>query len=304
MTIRHLRIFIEVAKSGKMSLAANHFFISQPTVSQTISELERYYNVLLFERISKRLYITDAGRVLLSHATKIVNDFENLEHIMQSTAHEQPIRIGATITIGACILSPMVTKLREIHPNIKLSISVSNTKQIEQKLLNSELDIALVEGKIQNFDINTFPIINDYMAIICSSKHRLAQKREVSLEDLKNEGFLLREDGSSTRELFLNFMQIRKQPINIIWESNNPEAIKQAVLDNQGLAVMSIRLFEEELRNNQVQILKIDGCSLQRKFSLVYHKNKLISQQINSFISIAQGYKNPPALAKFSAKPW
>lgn len=116
MTIRHLKIFIEVVDSGKMSTAASRLFISQPTVSQAISELEVHYGGLLFERLSKKLYITEKGRKLLSYARNVVKSFDDMEDMMLQDKNIEKIRIGATNTVGNCILSEIISSYKEFEP--------------------------------------------------------------------------------------------------------------------------------------------------------------------------------------------
>src|SRR5690606_32244771 len=142
---RHLRIFIEVADSGKMSTAAAKLFISQPTVSQAIKELEEHYGGLLFERLSKKLYITEKGQKLLSYARNVVKQFDDMEEVMVQDNYVKKIRIGATNTVGDCILGDVINALRDINSQIEIYSYVNNTKNIEEKLLKSELDIGVVE---------------------------------------------------------------------------------------------------------------------------------------------------------------
>ncbi len=111
MTIRHLKVFIEVAEKGKMSAAAEALFITQPSVSQAIRELEEHYTTLLFERLSKRLYITEAGKLLYGYAKQVVSQFDLMEDNMAPDNLKEKLRIGATLTIGGSILSPLAKRL-------------------------------------------------------------------------------------------------------------------------------------------------------------------------------------------------
>lgn len=104
MTLRHLKIFVAVAETKSMSAAARRCFITQPTVSQTIHELEEHYHTILFERLSRKLYITEAGKNLLSHARQVIDQFEQLEQSMADDSITQRLRIGATLTVGVCLL--------------------------------------------------------------------------------------------------------------------------------------------------------------------------------------------------------
>lgn len=291
MTIRHLRIFIEVATSGKMSLTANKFFISQPTVSQIIAELESHYGVKLFERLSKKLYITPDGEKLLKYAKQTVLNFDELENAMKS--HNNTIlKIGASVTVGTYFLSPILKKFQSSNKNIKTTVQVNNTNQIINKILNSELDIAIVEGEVSNPDLITTPIAKDYLVLVCSKEHRFFGRPSICIEELSLENFILREEGSGTRQLFENFMKSYNIDINISWVCNNSEAIKNAVLNNFGISVISARLIEKELKDNSLYIVPIQNCSkysnclLERNFCLVMHKNKYKSKVLSNFENI------------------
>ncbi|MGI6227495.1 MAG: LysR family transcriptional regulator [Peptococcales bacterium] len=296
MTIRHLRIFIEVADSGKMSAAASRLFISQPTVSQAIKELEEHYGMLLFERLSKKLYITEKGKKLLSYARNVVKQFDDMEAMILETGYAEKIRIGATITVGECLLSHTINCLQQANPNIETYTYINNTKIIEEKLLKSELDIGIVEGNIKNPDLVSIPEVNDFLVLACSTSHPFANKKTVKLSELADESFAMREEGSGTRELFERYMMDNGVSIKIAWEAHSSEAIKKAVIENQNLAVISIRLLEEEIRNGQVYVIRNTGSDWDRYFSIVYHKNKFITDEMKSLIEIVENYKHTDIL--------
>lgn len=296
MTIRHLRIFIEVADSGKMSMAASKFFISQPTVSQAIRELEEHYGVLLFERLSKKLYITEEGRQLLSYARQVVNQFDNLEEKMLESNHVEKIRIGATITVGNCILPQVINDFKERNPGVEAYSCVNNTRIIEEKLLKSELDIGIVEGIIKSHDLISVPAVDDFLVLVCSSKHPFAKRKKIKLKELSNECFAMREQGSGTRELFENYIKSQAIAIKTLWEGNCPGAIKSAVLKNEYLAVISVRLVEDEIKNGSIHVIKNSECEWNRHFSIVYHKNKFVTEAMKSLMEVVKNYRNTDIL--------
>lgn len=292
MTIRHLRIFIEVVDSGKMSTAATKLFISQPTVSQAIKELEEYYGVLLFERLSKKLYITDKGKQLLSYARNVVKQFDDMEEIMLHDNYSRKIRIGATNTVGNCILGDVIRVFNKQYPGYEIYSCIGNTKEIEDKLLKSEVDIGIVEGVVKSQDLISVPEVNDFLVLICSADHPLAMKDTVSLEELDNENFIMREQGSGTRELFERYMLDKGVPIKIVSEANSSDTIKKAVLNSQYLAVLSIRLVEEEVKNGKIHVIQNMNCDWDRYFSVVYHKNKVLTNELESLIEVVKDYKH------------
>ncbi|MEG2290601.1 MAG: LysR family transcriptional regulator [Clostridium sp.] len=296
MTIRHLRIFVAVADSGKMSIAAAKFFISQPTVSQTIKELEEHYGVLLFERFCKKLYITEEGIRLLSYARHLVNEFDRLEEKMIEGNHIEKLRIGATVTVGNCILGDIINRFKKRNSQVETYAYVNNTKIIEEKLLKSELDIAIVEGKVKSSDLISIPVVNDYLVLVCSKKHGLAKKKKIKLEELSRVSFAMRESGSGTRELFENYMKDNGIEIKIVWEGNCPEAIKKTVIENQYFAVMSVRLIESEVKNDEIHVIQSSESAFDRCFSIVYHKNKFISGAMKGLIEMVVDYNDKDIL--------
>ncbi|WP_276929742.1 LysR family transcriptional regulator [Herbinix luporum] len=291
MTIRHLKIFIEVVDCGKMSTAAEKLFITQPTVSQAIKELEQHYGCLLFERLSKKLYITENGKKLLNFARKVVKQFEEMEDMMLQNNHIKKIRIGVTNTVGNCILSDVIKCFKKSKPDFDVYSYAGNTKEIEEKLLKSELDIGIVEGKIKSRDLISIPEVNDFLVLICSSDHPLAKKDIVKLEELKNERFIMREQGSGTRELFERYMLDNNIPIKIVFEANSSETIKKTIMESQCLAVLSVRLVEDEVKKGKIHVIKNMDCDWDRDFSLVYHKDKFVTEEINYLIELVKKYK-------------
>lgn len=294
MTIRHLRIFIEVAKSGNMSKAAERLFISQPTVSQAISELEEYYGVLLFERLNRRLYITEIGKKLFFYAKKIVKEFDDLEERMANMTRIESIRIGATVSVGDCLLSDIISRLKEANPKAEIYSYVGNTEIIEAKLLNNQLDIAIVEGKVKSPDLIVRSELKDYLVLVCSTDHAFAKRRTIKVEELANESFAMREKGSGTRELFEEYMRKKDIPIKIVFESNTPESIKKEVIKNNCLAVISICLVEEEVNNSIIHVIESEKNSWDRHFSIVYHKDKVLTNLMKSLIKIIRAYEDIP----------
>lgn len=296
MTIRHLRIFVAVAETGSMSAAAKSCFISQPTVSQTIHELETHYNVSLFERLSKRLYITPAGEQLLTYAKKVLSQFDILETNMEDYYTTEQLRIGATITVGACLLSSIINRLKEQHPQLNTYACVANTSLIERKLLNSELDVALVEGIITSPELVSIPVVDDFLVLAVSKNHPLAEKKRIPIKDLTKYNFVMREKGSGTRKLFEDYLIKNNISCNIAWEATCLDAFKSAILHNQCISAISVRLVEEEIKRGLIHVIRSSDSSWNRNFYLVYHKDKRISEPMRSLNTIMQHFKCPDFL--------
>ena len=293
MTLRHLRIFVEVARTGKMSTAAANCFISQPTVSQAIRELEDYYHVLLFERLSKKLFITQEGQTLLTYAQRTLDQYRLLEEAMDGVGTKTTLRIGATITIGTCLLSGIINSLKQRFESLSTYTYVGNTKVIEEKLLKSELDVGIVEGTIENPDLICEPIAGDFLVLAAAPDHPLAAKSNITVEELKNQDFVIREYGSGTRKLFNDYMNHLKIPFHIACEAGCPEAIKRAVLYNRCLTAISVRLLEDEIKTNSIRIFLNKENAWNRSFYLVYHKDKFVTEPMRQLKDIMKVYEKP-----------
>ncbi|MDS1029306.1 LysR family transcriptional regulator [Bacillota bacterium LX-D] len=290
MTIRHLKIFIEVADCGKMSLASKNLYISQPSVSQAISEIENFYNIKLFERLSKKLYITEAGEQFLSYARHIVSLFDEMEETIKKSSVVL-LKIGATVTVGTCVMSDIINQFSSKCPTIQTQVFINNTSVIESKILTNQLDIGLVEGEVKSKDIVCLPVIKDRLVLISGKNSYFANKNTVKLSELNNQPFILREKGSGTRELFENHMRNAGFTIQEKWICNNSEAIKQAVIAGHGLSVISERLIKDEVASHKLQIIKINNVEFNRNFSIIYHKNKYLADYLNEFIKVLKSYQ-------------
>lgn len=288
MTIRHMKVFIAVADYGKMSTAAKKLYISQPTVSQAISEIENHYKVLLFERLNKKLYITEDGEKLLEYTRHIVSLFEDMELAMESSSQNITLQIGATITVATCLLNKIVSYFESLNLDVKIKVFVDNTSRVEDKILKSQLDLAIVEGEIRSSDIISSDVMDDELVLICGQDNPMYNINNIYAQELNGLSFIVREEGSGTRELF--DIECKKMNVNIDrkWICNNSEAIKNAVIENQGLSVISKMLIEREIREKKLHIIKINDMRLTRKIHLVYHKNKFLSDQITRFINFSE----------------
>lgn len=287
-TLRQLTTFIAVAEYKKMSEAAKMLYISQPTVSQIISELEQEYHVELFERHPRELKITAAGRLLLTRAQEIVAIHEDLEQAMKNVNSLRPLRIGATLTIGNTIMSSIIEKLNTEFPDIDVSVFVDSTKKIEHRLIHNELDIALVEGIISREEILTEPVIEDHLELICGNDHPFASRDCVSIDELRNRQFIMREKGSGTRALFENLMLKHHIPYQTKWECNSGTAILDAVRHNLGLGVLSYRCIKDFSDQKYLHALSIKETQMKRFFFICYNHNHPLTSQMNDFMELVR----------------
>lgn len=292
MNLHQLAVYVEVVRSGTMIEAAEALFISQPAVSKTIAALEDKFDTKLFERIGNRLIITDSGTVLYRHAVQLLDQAAQAENDMKGLGEN--IRVGATLTVGNTVLSQIIKNFQADNPKVKTKIKVTNTREIEELLLQSKLDIALVEGDIRSPVLKNIPAIKDSLVIACSAHHPLAGQKQVHLEDLARYPFHMRERGSGTRETFENFMFRHGYNIDIAYESTCPISIRQAVEDFDLISVISFRLIEDCLRDGSLYAFHLDQATGQRVFSIVYHRNKKLTPTQQALINQMKKFSETP----------
>ncbi len=286
MSIRHLRIFIMVATLKNMSEAAKQLYITQPSISQAIKELEDHYGVKLFERLSRKLYLTQEGEVLLRYATHVVQSFDEMEMTMSHQGAHVNLRIGASITVGSRMLNEILTTLESQNEKIPTKVTIRNTRQLEEMLLNSELDVAIVEGVITNKDLVAKSICKDQLVLVVGQNHKFYNQDEISILELQNEDVISREDGSGSKSIFDNILKQYEVDVNIAWSSTDTGAIKDAVLEGRGLAVLSKLMVEKELKKGTLSQISLREVSMFRDIFVVHHKQKFMSSSLKTFLNV------------------
>lgn len=290
MTLRHLKIFLTVCEEGSMTAAAKKLHMTQPPVSQAISELEDYYGVKLFERFGRKIYLTKEGERLYAYASHILALFDEAEKQLSDLSQNGILRVGASMTIGIAILPFIIKNFSSVYNKIQIQPVIDNTATIIKMLETAKLDMGIVEGIVSNDDIIKIPIYDDELVLICPPDHQFAQKKIIKINDLENQYFVIREEGSGTREVFEAVMNEHNIRWNIAGIFNSPEAIINAVHCGLGLSFISRLLVGEALKNKKVVSIEVSGLTIKRKFNIVYHKNKFISNTINKFLMYCQEY--------------
>lgn len=286
MTIRHLQIFVAVADCGKMRAAAERLHISQPSVSQAVRELESYYNINLFERLSQRIYITETGKKLLPYARHIIDSFETMEGFINDTSSGNVIRVGGSVSVGTRLLPPMIKSLENEVPDVDVCVIVDNTAAIEGKIQRSELDIAVVEGIVRSDELVKKDIYDDELVLVVGPEHELFNHPGIKLKELTKHALISRESGSVERNQFEQFLLEHDIKMKNKWSCSNTETIKKAVLNGEGIAILSRMVIEKEIAAGEVRVLNVENTRMKRKIKLIYHKNKYISQSMKQFIDI------------------
>ena len=286
MTLRHFKIFVTVCDAMNMTLAAESLYMSQSAVSQAIAELEKYYDIRLFERLSRKLYLTQAGEKLLGYARHMIRMNADIEKDMKSIHETGLVRLGASVTVGATLLPGLVSAFKRTNPSTNVEVFEDNTEQIQKRLLADKTDIGLVEGEITSPDILSTPFMDDELVLICGNHHWFAGLEAINPHELEKESFIIREYGSGTRKTFEDVMRAHKLSWEVAWTCNNADTIKAAVIAGLGVSVISRRAVEKEAKSGELIIKPVEGVRFLRTFKIAYHKNKYFTAQMKNFIDL------------------
>lgn len=292
MTIRHMKIFRTVCEVGYHSTkAAEVLHMTQPAVSLAIKELEQYYGVRLFDRIGRRLQITDAGRLFLRYAIHISDLFTDMETGLRDWDSKGILRVGASITIGSQFLPSYVRAFSQICPGIDVRVMVEPSECLEQKLLTNELDFALIEGSAHEPNIVSEAYMEDNLSVICSVEKGWKQGQIISQKEFQNQRFLLREHGSGTREVFDHVVEQAGIHITPAWEAMSTTALANAVINGLGIAVLPHRMILPALNRGLICTVRVQGLVFKRNFYITYHKDKFLTASAKKFIALCRDYE-------------
>jgi DNA-binding transcriptional LysR family regulator len=288
MTLRHLKIFVAVCETGGATAAGEKLYIAQPSISLAISELEEYYGIKLFDRIAKRLHITEAGKHFLQYATHIVRLFDDMEKEVKNFDAMGIIRIGASITIGNYLLPGYVTQFKQTHPQMDVKVIIDNSEKIQQYILSNEIDIGLIEGVVHSSYISEHKFRDDELVMICGNDHPFAHQKNIEVLRLQSQPFILREAGSAGREIFDSTMTTHGLDVTPAWESTSTQAIVRAVQANLGISVLPYLLVKDSLDRKEISQFWVKGIRFQRSFSVIHHRNKFLTESAKDFIALCR----------------
>lgn len=282
MTLRHMKIFVEVCSEESITKAAENLNMSQPTVSIAIKELEGHYHTKLFERMNRRIYLTEKGQELYQYAQTIVNQFAEAENRISGNNTDYVLRIGCNVSYGVTKLTDIMEKYQTEYPDIKYHLQIANSNQIEKMLLQNELDFAIVDNVNVSVHFVSKLIAQEKMLAFCGKEYAKIIHAPLSITALGSYPLLLRESGSGSRNVIDQVFQLQGLHINPIMESTSTLAIIQAAIHNLGICILPESLIPTSLVDELTQIKLADNYFMRRYF-LIHHRNKYISDKMNNF---------------------
>ncbi len=293
-SLRQLEVFLATAHFQNISKAADSLAMSQSAASSALKEIETQFDILLFDRVGKRLQLNEQGRLIRTKAEALLEQAREVEQALMQQRDAGPVKVGATLTIGNYLAVSILSDLLSKEPEAEVSLSVANTHDIMQRVLNYDIDIGMIEGEIQHQELDIIPWQEDDLCIFCAPDHKLAKLKVINDKELIGNKWILRESGSGTRQAFDRAMHGILPDINICLELQHTEAIKRAVSNGLGLGCLSRITLQDAFKRGDLIELPAPHRDFKRTLYFILHKKKYRSAGVRRWLQYCEAadYQN------------
>jgi DNA-binding transcriptional LysR family regulator len=288
MNLNHLRVFASVAEHGSLTRAARALQVSQPAISKQLGDLEQDVGALLMDRLPRGVRLTAAGEVLFAHAQRILQSERAAQTELRELAELEAGRlsIGASTTIGSYFVPSLFGDLHRAHPRVQLELRIANTETIQEAVLANRLDLGLTEGFVASDALSVERLAVDELIAIAAPGHAVLKRAPLPARALEQLPLLMREPGSGSRAVVEAALLDRGLRVQPIMSLGSTEALKNAVLHELGIAIVSRLTVEYELRTGRLAELAISDLRIRRDLHLVTLRGKRSSPAATAFIDL------------------
>lgn len=288
MDFKQLESFITIAKLNSFSKAAEHLYLTQPTISNHIQSLEKELDTILFNRTNKKITLTKSGDILYEYAISILNKRDSAYFSLNEFKGkiEGILEISSSTIPEQYFLPEILTKFNKMYPEVRYQLMKYDTKQVLDKIELGEIDFGIVGTKKESKNLNYIEIFSDELVLIAPMNDAFKSIDKLSLEELKKLPLIARETGSGTRTDLIDFLDqqgFNIEDFNIIAEIESNATIKKFVESGMGVSFVSKRSVEDEIAYNKLKIIELDGFRISRKFYFTYHQKRVLSPLANTF---------------------
>ncbi|MFZ5765890.1 MAG: selenium metabolism-associated LysR family transcriptional regulator [Thermodesulfobacteriota bacterium] len=285
MDIHQLRIFVSVYRNRSFSKASEQLFISQPTISEHIKNLERSLGCLLFDRLGRKIEPTSEADLIFPRALQLIEDLEKINEIVLKSGERVrgKLLLGASTIPGNYMLPVLAARFRETYPEVSFEIVIADTRRVTDMLISHEFFMGIVGASMEPKILHYEPFLGDEL-VFAGPPALLTGKTRKTL-DLYRLPFLLREEGSGTRknmEEFLLTMDIHLKKMNVVAVLGSSDSIKQALKAGLGTSILSRRAITDELAAGSLVELDL-GIRMGREFFIATHKKRTLPAHYKAF---------------------
>jgi len=287
-SLRQLEVFLAIARTGSVTRAGDALAMSQSAVSGALADLERQFDVRLFDRIGKRLQLSDLGHAVRARAESVWDQARELESALIGPTTASVLRVGATLTIGNYVAAPLMARYMRDVPGSGVTLAIANTEEIARRVANFEIDVGLVEGELAHPELAVTPFQNDELAVFSAPSHPLARKRTLTDDDLLEASWIVRERGSGTRQTFDRAMAGILPRLTLALELQHTEVIKEAVAAGLGLGCVSRLALVDDFARGILKARPVPQRDFRRQFYLVHHREKHVSGEMRRWLALCR----------------
>lgn len=284
-TLHQLKVFEAVARHNSFTRAAEELFLTQPTVSMQVKQLTKAVGMPLFDQIGKRLYLTQAGEELVKTCRQV---FEQLEQFEMTVADLKGLKQGrlriAVITTAKYFIPRLLGPFCQRYPGIDISLQVTNHEHIINRLNDNLDDLYVMSQLPENIEVSCKQILENPLVMLAPINHPLAQEKNISLERVSTEPFIMREPGSGTRKAVQTLFEERKIQLKVRLDLGSNEAIKQAIAGGLGISVLSAHTLTLDSPHSQLTVLDVEQFPIERYWYAVYPTGKQLSIVARTFL--------------------
>ena len=284
-TLHQLKVFETVARNGSFTRAAEELLITQPTVSSQVKQLTKSVGLPLFEQIGKSLYLTDAGRELLATCQDVFEKLNNFEiKIADLKGTKQGQLNLAVITTAKYFVPRLLGPFCQNYPGIDVALKVTNHHEIQQRMLDNQDDLYVVSNPNTDIDLTSKPFLNNPLVVVAKKDHPLATNNNINLQELNDQPFIMREQGSGTREAIEQLFAEHNISVKVKLELGSNEAIKQAISGGLGISILSEHCLISEGKSGELAVLDFQHFPIKRRWFVSYLSGKKLSVIAEAFL--------------------
>ena len=297
-SLRQLEVFLATARYENVSRAAQSLAMSQSAASGSLKELERQFGIRLFDRVGKRLQLSDLGRQLRPRAESLLAQASDFEQALGGEEVVGRLQVGATLTIGNYLAVGMIAAFRRRFPGADVALTVANTRSIAERVADFELDMGLIEGELHHPDLEITHWLEDELQVFAAPDHPLAVAgRALDDRDLLAQQWIVRESGSGTRQSFARAMHGILPDLHIALELQHTEAIKRAVEAGLGVGCLSNISLTDAFRRGSLVPLEVRNRDFRRQLYLITRRDKFRSRALDQWLELCRDWRPPPGAA-------
>ena len=282
LSLRQLEVFAAITREGTARAAAGRVARSQSAASSALAELEGVLGVALFDRIGRRLVLNENGRALLPVANALLDQAVEAESLFNAE-HAAPLRLAASLTIGEYLLPDLLARWKQVHPNSRVRMSIGNTSEVIASVVGMDADVGFIEGSQTHADLRVQPWMHDELVIVAAPRHALAG-RLASVPELGAATWILREVGSGTRQATDNWLLDHLGTLNVEFELDSTESIKQLAMAGAGLACLSRHTVAAALAQGSLVEVRTRLPVARRRLAIVVGRTKRLGRAAQDFI--------------------